>query len=74
MPLSTPSGFAPAGPKVFEQPVVAGVQREWFFTDPPALPNRRPVPAELQHRFRTIEANAAASGKFHGYSATELKR
>jgi hypothetical protein len=65
MPLSTPSGFAPVDPKVLDQlPVGAGVRREWFFTDPPALPNRGPVPADLQRRFRVIEANAAASGKF----------
>jgi hypothetical protein len=65
MPLSTPSGFAPVDPKVLDQlPAVAGVQRNWFFTDPPPLPNRRPVPVEWQHRFRAIEANPDASGKF----------
>jgi hypothetical protein len=65
MPLSTPSGFASVDPKVLDQlPAVAGVQRDWFFTDPPPLPNRRPVPAEWHHRFHAIEANPAASGKF----------
>jgi hypothetical protein len=64
-PLTTPSGFAPVDPKTLDQlPAAAGVERDWFFADPPTLPNRRPVPAEWQDRFRAIEAKPAAAGNF----------
>lgn len=38
-----------------EVPRAASVQRDWFFSDPPPLPNRKPVPASLQELDRTLQ-------------------
>src|SRR5947208_1262978 len=65
MPLGTPSGFAPVSAAMVDRlPIPTGAEKEWFFSDPAPLPNRRPVPEEWERRFRAIEANPAASGKF----------
>ena len=36
-------------------PRAPSVERAWFFTDPPPLPNRKPVPAPLKELDRTLE-------------------
>ena len=36
-------------------PRAASVERAWFFTDPPPLPNRKPVPPEAMELDRTLQ-------------------
>ncbi len=57
-PLSEPGGSMVAKPEVMDQvPRAAGVERAWFFSDPPALPNRHDLPDEWSRLFRSIEDN-----------------
>ena len=62
MPLSVPSGSETVSAPVLDQvPRAAGVERDWFFTEPPALPNRKSVPDDWTRRYRALENDAAAS-------------
>ncbi len=36
-------------------PRAAGVERAWFYGDPPPLPNRRPVPEEWTRLYRSLQ-------------------
>lgn len=38
-----------------EVPRAPSVERAWFFSDPPPLPNRKPIPAEVQELDRSLE-------------------
>ena len=47
LPLSKPMGSMTVGQEVLDQvPLASGVEREWFLSEPPPLPNRRAVPDE----------------------------
>src|SRR5258708_26915338 len=39
-----------------------GVERAWFFADPPPLPNQRPVPEEWQALVRKVEQSGITAG------------
>ena len=63
--LSKPVGSMTIGQEVLDQvPLASGVEREWFLSEPPALPNRRAVPDEWRNLSRLVESNAAASAGF----------
>ncbi|OFW97522.1 MAG: hypothetical protein A3D94_14635 [Alphaproteobacteria bacterium RIFCSPHIGHO2_12_FULL_66_14] len=65
MPLSAPSGSATVGQDALDQvPRAAGVERDWFFTDPPPLPNRRKVPDEWNRLYRLVQDNPAGGMDF----------
>src|SRR3990167_5542165 len=65
MPLSAPSGSATVGQDALDQvPSAAGVERDWFFTDPPPLPNRRKVPDEWNRLYRLVQDNPAGGMDF----------
>src|SRR5262245_14567196 len=67
-PLSEPIGALVVKPGVMEQvPRAAGVDPAWFFTDPPPLPNRKPVPEDWQRLFHSIEANNVGGMLFRPY-------
>ncbi|MDP1753717.1 MAG: hypothetical protein Q8L22_30075 [Reyranella sp.] len=54
--LNTPTGPASVGAELVDRiPRAAGVERAWFFADPPPLPNRRPVPEEWTRLYRSIQ-------------------
>lgn len=55
-PLPEPIGLSAVNPKVVDQiPRAAGVDRNWFFSDPPPLPNRSKPSEEWQKLFRDLE-------------------
>ena len=54
--LNTPTGPARGGADLVERiPRAAGVERAWFYGDPPPLPNRRPVPEEWTRLYRSLQ-------------------
>ncbi|MDI1286379.1 MAG: hypothetical protein PSV46_18485, partial [Reyranella sp.] len=54
--LNTPTGPATVGTELVDRlPRATGVERTWFFADPPPLPNRRPVPEEWTRLYRSIQ-------------------
>ena len=54
--LNTPTGPARVGADLVERiPRAAGVERAWFYGDPPPLPNRRPVPEEWTRLYRSLQ-------------------
>ena len=56
LPLGTPEGSASVDPAVLDKfPLAAGVDRKWFFSEPPPLPNRRKTDPEWQRLFHYIE-------------------
>ena len=56
MPLGNPEGSATVDPAMLDKfPLAAGVDRKWFFSEPPPLPNRRKVDPEWQRLFHYIE-------------------
>jgi hypothetical protein len=64
-PLSAPSGSASVAPETLDRiPRAAGVERNWFFNDPPPLPNRRSVPDEWSRLYRAVENDPAAGMDF----------
>ncbi len=65
MPLGSPKGSESVGPSVVDSiPVAQGVERKWFYDDPPPLPNRRPVPADWQKLFHQLEASSTGGMDF----------
>ena len=44
--------------------LVRGVKREWFFQDPPPLPNRRPPLPEWVQLYRSLQDQPSDDGKF----------
>ncbi len=65
MPLSAPAGVSSVKQEILDQvPRAAGVDRAWFFTDPPPLPNRREVPSDWRRLYRSIEDNPAGGMAF----------
>jgi hypothetical protein len=64
-PLDKPVGSMTVGQELLDQiPLASGVEREWFLSDPPALPNRRAVPDEWRDLSRFVEDNSASSAGF----------
>jgi len=58
MPLGNPADGATVSAAQLDRiPLTPGVERQWFFDDPPPLPNRRAVTDEWQRLFRHIEQN-----------------
>ena len=54
--LNTPTGPAHVGADLVDRiPRATGVERAWFFDDPPPLPNRRPVPEAWTRLYRSIQ-------------------
>ncbi|MDI1284593.1 MAG: hypothetical protein PSV46_09360 [Reyranella sp.] len=45
-----------------EVPRAAGVERAWYFSDPPPLPNRGPVPAAWDGLVRRVEQSGITQG------------
>ena len=65
MPLSDPTDSVTVSPQLLEAiPVAAGVERQWFYSEPPPLANRKPVPADWQKLFRHIEDNPSGGMEF----------
>ena len=54
--LNTPTGPASVAAELVDRiPRAAGVERAWFYGDPPPLPNRRPVPEEWSRLYRSLQ-------------------
>ena len=54
--LNTPTGPASVSAELVDRiPRAAGVERAWFYGDPPPLPNRRPVPEEWTRLYRSLQ-------------------
>ena len=65
LPLDAPSGPAAVNAEALDTiPLAAGVERRWFYGDPPALPNRRAVPDDWRRLFRAIEENPKGGMEF----------
>jgi hypothetical protein len=64
-PLPEPVGTADLKPGELEKvPLAAGVDRQWFFSDPPPLPNRGKTPKEWQDLFNYLEDHPTGIGEF----------
>jgi hypothetical protein len=58
LPLDQPDEPAKVGADVLDRvPLAAGVDKAWFTSDPPPLPNRGTAPREWQRLYRAIEDN-----------------
>jgi hypothetical protein len=65
VPLGDPEGSASVDPAVLDKfPLAAGVDRKWFFSEPPPLPNRRKVDPEWQKLFHYIEDHNVGGMEF----------
>ncbi len=60
--LDAAEGDGGASRHLGEIPVAAGVERAWFFTDPPPLPNRKEVPQEWLELVRKVEDSGITEG------------
>lgn len=70
LPLNEPMGVTSVKQETLNRVARAsGVDRDWFFAEPPALPNRRPVPEEWQSLYRFAEANPVGGMAFQPSSA-----
>ena len=58
--VDTDSG--PAARHLDEMAVAPGVDRRWFFADPPPLPNRRAIPQEWLDLVRKVEQSGVTEG------------
>lgn len=55
-PMPEPIGLAAVAPQELDSiPRAAGVERAWFFSDPPPLPNRREPSAEWRVQYHRLE-------------------
>jgi hypothetical protein len=64
LPLPLPVGADTAAAHLDEIPRAPGVARDWFFSDPPPLPNRRKPPADWVRLKDEIERTAPADLTF----------
>jgi hypothetical protein len=63
--LSDAVGEESVRPEELDQVQLApGVKREWFFRDPPPLPNRLPPPPEWVQLYRSLQDQPSDEGKF----------
>ena len=60
--LDNTDDMGPATRHLDEIALAPGVDRRWFFADPPPLPNRRPVPDEWRELVRRVEASGITDG------------
>ena len=60
--LDADDGMGPAERHLDEIARAPGVERAWFFADPPPLPNLRPVPPEWRELVRKVEASGITEG------------
>jgi len=64
-PLPEPIGTADLRPGELEKvPLAAGVDRQWFFSDPPPLPNRGKTPADWQRLFQHMLDHPSGNMEF----------
>lgn len=64
VPLPENVGKAVTAEQRDKVPLAAGVSRDWFFDDPPPLPNRGEPSAEWQRLFVEVREHPAAYGPF----------
>jgi hypothetical protein len=65
MPLGHPEGSATVDPALLDKfPLAAGVDRKWFFSEPPPLPNRRKTDPEWQRLFHYVEDHNVGGREF----------
>jgi hypothetical protein len=60
--LDTNADNAPVGRHLDEIALAPGVDRAWFFADPPPLPNRRAIPQEWLDLVRKVEESGITEG------------
>lgn len=64
-PLPDPVGTATVKPEQLDSiPRAAGVDRAWFFTDPPPLPNRTEPPAGWEQLFHYLQDHPSGDSEF----------
>jgi hypothetical protein len=64
-PLPDPVGSATVKPDQLDSiPLAAGVDRAWFFTDPPPLPNRTKPAPDWQRLFNYLQDHPSRDGAF----------
>lgn len=58
VPLGNSQGSPTVSSDILDKaPLAAGVDRQWFYGDPPPLPNRREPPDDWWRLYRSIQAN-----------------
>ena len=73
VPLPDPVGVATAKPEQIDSiPRAAGVDRAWFFTDPPPLPNRTETSPEWQRLFNYLQDHPSGNGEFQPNDAFKV--
>ena len=60
--LDNTDDMGPATRHLDEIALAPGVKRDWFFVEPPPLPNRRPVPESWRELVRRVEASGITEG------------
>lgn len=60
--LDAAEDMGPAARHLDEIALAPGVERDWFFADPPPLPNRKPVSEEWQELVRKVEQSGIVEG------------
>lgn len=64
-PLGEPMGLASVKQESVDRvPLATGVERDWFSSSPPPLPNKRPVPEEWERLYRYVEAHRTGGSLF----------
>ena len=64
-PLSEPIDLSPPKPGLLQQiPLAQGVDRKWFDSEPPPLPNRTKPPPGWQEFFHYMEAHPSGNPEF----------
>ena len=61
-------GLDTSADRLDEVPRVVGVARDWFFSEPPPLPNRHLPPPDWIELDRLIETNAQSAGNPYGHN------
>ena len=65
LPMPEPVGSAQVTPEELDQvPRAAGVDRAWFYDDPPPLPNRHQPPAEWVRLYDDLQNHWPANSQF----------
>jgi hypothetical protein len=63
LPEAVESGDVKPG-QLEQIPLAEGVDRQWFYSDPPPLPNRRKPPDDWQQLFHYYEAHPSGDSEF----------
>lgn len=65
MPLGNSQGSPTVGSDILDKaPLAAGVDRQWFYSDPPPLPNRKEPPEDWWRLYRSIQTNNVGGMEF----------